>query len=200
MCQLLECGTGLLNPGGKIVKTMANNTLFIFRLGMSEPDEQRDFGLAELFAGGDEPSSGSEERTDSDTNMEVEEDKPGSSDGTLKKRVADYIREKQLAGSGSTMADDKGSNMYQAIGRMNLKAMEVAGLNGATSPISGSWGSFRVAEDSRHKKSFERNIFQKKLNLSFSFDPDSLVCHNCGSRGPHQILPGDLGGRGGGRN
>jgi len=33
-----------------------------------------------------------------------------------------------------------------------------------------------------------RSNFEKKLNVSFSFDPATMLCHNCDSRDPHLII------------
>ena len=160
----------------------------LFRYAMAEKEEEVSLGLANFFS---EEKSTEDSEVESDS-MEVEQERAPAE---LKSRIKRYIESKsQPLAPMATKDSVKGNSLYQAIFKMNKKSQEAAGLNGAASPLSGSWGQLRIGGDDRYKNSHERYLFQKKLNMSFSFNPDTLMCDSCAE--VHQVLPGDGGARG----
>ena len=57
-------------------------------------------------------------------------------------------------------------------------------------------GSFDVKDDHRSAIAHYRCMVDRKLNLSFSFDPKTLICSNCPARAGHSVLGGGGGGGG----
>jgi hypothetical protein len=57
-----------------------------------------------------------------------------------------------------------------------------------------SIGSFANKGDNRSMNCHFRSLMDRKLNMSFSFDPHSLLCSNCPTRGGHPVGEGGGGG------
>jgi hypothetical protein len=51
-------------------------------------------------------------------------------------------------------------------------------------------GSFTSRNDCRSELAHFRSVVESKLNLSFSFDPKSMLCSNCMGRGAHSVCGG----------
>jgi len=51
-------------------------------------------------------------------------------------------------------------------------------------------GSFSSKDDNRTELAHFRSILESKLNISFSFDPKSMLCSNCLGRGSHPVCGG----------
>jgi len=80
------------------------------------------------------------------------------------------------------------NNLYNAIRNLRASAMMPRHLGQHSDVLQ--LGSL-VSENAINKEiCFYRHVYDSKLNLSFSFEPRSLMCHNC-EGGPHHIL-GDV--------
>ena len=79
------------------------------------------------------------------------------------------------------------SSAYLAIKKIKMRSLVTPALNGGVSPTF-NYGSFRNTGDNRTSLAFERHVFEKKVNVSFSFDPSVMQCVLCLARGPHEIV------------
>jgi hypothetical protein len=57
-----------------------------------------------------------------------------------------------------------------------------------------SIGTFANKGDNRASLCYFRSLMDRKQNMSFSFDPQSLLCSNCPARGGHDVGEGGEGG------
>jgi len=79
------------------------------------------------------------------------------------------------------------SSAYLAIRKFKNRSLASPVLNGGDSPTF-SYGSFREGGDNRTSLAFERHVFERKSNVTLSFDPKSMQCVLCLSRGPHDVV------------
>jgi len=80
------------------------------------------------------------------------------------------------------------NNLYNAIRNLRASAMMPRHLGQHSDVLQ--LGSL-ISDNTINKEiCFYRHVYDSKLNLSFSFEPRSLLCHNC-EGGPHHIL-GDV--------
>jgi hypothetical protein len=108
--------------------------------------------------------------------------------GTINERVRRYL-EKKRQGNGVEKCSIPNESTYNAIKNDKERAMRIPNLNGRDSMAPCHTGSFLNKDDNRISLAFLRHHFEGSLNVSFSFDPVTLTCHNCGG-GPHPILGG----------
>ena len=87
-------------------------------------------------------------------------------------------------GNGEKPAID---GMYSAISKKRAYEFKCHNLNGtAIYSVPHNYGSFFNANDERPALMHHRYLFDKKQNISFSFDPASMQCTSCGT--PHAVL------------
>jgi hypothetical protein len=93
----------------------------------------------------------------------------------------------ESAGSGPTKICDTVKNLKQQM-------LDAPGLHGGVYSISADTGCFKLSSEAWGVPPFEKSIFGQRKNLSFSFDPATMVCGCCPDQ--HQVLDSV---RGGGR-
>jgi hypothetical protein len=144
------------------------------------PDDLR---LGELF---DEM-----EQSLGNSSMDVDDD--GAAEA-LRERLKEYVEKRKSApgSSNSSIVTNYGCGTYMAIKRMVLKRLEVPSLYGGASTSVDVIGTFR---DCANNSGFtERNLYTKKRNVQFSFDPATMSCLSCNDN--HNVLGGGGGGWG----
>ena len=98
--------------------------------------------------------------------------------GTINERVRRYL-EKKRPGNGVEKCSIPNKSTYNAIKNDKERAMRIPNLNGRDSMAPCHTGSFLNKDDNRISLAFLRHHFEGSLNVSFSFDPVTLMCHNC---------------------
>ena len=78
---------------------------------------------------------------------------------------------------------------YRAIKTQKINSMCVSNLNGKETTMCKNYGSFFNSQDGRISYTHTRHAFESSLNVSFSFDPATWQCQNCGDK-PHSIWNG----------
>ena len=68
-------------------------------------------------------------------------------------------------------------------------------VGGGLSPEKGDVGSFASADDNRSAFCHFRSVIERKVNMSFSFDPKTLLCGSCVGKGEHSVTGGEGGAR-----
>jgi hypothetical protein len=93
---------------------------------------------------------------------------------------------------------EKTNGAYKAVfsTRQSLRVNPIMDEAGGVYQEKISIGSFANKGDNRSMNCHFRSLMDRKLNMSFSFDPHSLLCSNCPTRGGHPV--GEGGGGGGG--
>ncbi len=96
------------------------------------------------------------------------------------------------ATSASSAASQKcpvGANMalYQATRSAKNAAMAPRVLGGQSTLRASNYGSLVADTDSRHRLTHSRELFSSKINISTSFNPQTMQCSNCTDE-PHGIL------------
>jgi hypothetical protein len=170
---------GELNTENKLsfvyILLILSHNITITGMAGELPDDLR---LAQFFKEMDE--EGAEDV------MEVEDDSavPG-----IQARLISYLEKKKAEAAANNSADgpQTGSSVYNAIKRFNLSKLEVPSLNGGAISTSVGTGAF-YGEKISNCGPAKRHIFNKKRNLSFSFDPTTMACLSCPDR--HNILEG----------
>jgi hypothetical protein len=123
--------------------------------------------------------------------MDVDVEEMG---GDLGARLRDLLAKKKGPAPSSSAVSSNSvseSSSYSIIKIQALKRLQIPSLCGGVSVTADKIGSFR---DSANSTGFsERNLYAKKKNVQFSFDPASMTCLSCYSK--HGVLMG--GGRGG---
>ena len=102
------------------------------------------------------------------------------------------------SGEGSLFGQNSSVNgAYKAVFalRQSIRTNPSLDQQGGVKQETVSVGSFANGGDNRSTLCHFCSRVDRKQNLSFSFDPRSLMCSNCPSRGGHGVL---WGGRGGG--
>jgi len=85
---------------------------------------------------------------------------------------------------------------YSAIQKNKSNSLQAPNLNGMGHSKGTDTGSFFNAGNLRMANAHFRTNFSKNLNVSFSFDPATLTCFNCGG-GSHKVVGSAVGGGGG---
>ena len=96
---------------------------------------------------------------------------------------------RSLPSSSATPTANSISNLSQQIRKLKNAAAAPRVLGGQDTIRTKNYGSLHgdPATDQRHQLAHLRELYDKKLNVSTSFDPASLTCTNC-LIGPHHIL------------
>jgi hypothetical protein len=81
---------------------------------------------------------------------------------------------------------------YEAIYNLRLKDTEAQSLNGGETVSCNNLGSFKPSGGAWGGPPIQRNVFGKRQNLSFNFDPVTMLCKSCGDP-EHRILSGGRG-------
>jgi len=112
----------------------------------------------------------------------------------LMDRVREYLA-KRKATLVSTASPPEGikknvydpAGTYSAIKKFNEHSLLKPNLNGMAESKSPVAGSFYNEGDTRMNLAILRTNFEKKINLSLSFDPVTKLCSCCGGEKSHQI-------------
>ena len=91
--------------------------------------------------------------------------------------------------SKSEQPGPSGANkaLYQATSSAKNAAMAPRVLGGQSTLRASNYGSLVVDTDNRHQLTHSRELFSMKINISTSFNPQTMACNNCTDE-PHNIL------------
>ena len=95
-----------------------------------------------------------------------------------------------LHGAGAEKLSKLTSGTYESVHLNRKKAKVNPCLRGGVGGVDterADIGSFAVPGDARIEKCQTRFLFEKKQNISFSFDPVTMMCYGCGGRGAHPV-------------
>jgi hypothetical protein len=139
------------------------------------PDDLR---LGELF-------DKMEQSLGSSNSMEVDDDEAAEA---LRVRLKEYVEKRKSAPGSidSNVITNYGCGTYMAIKRMVLKRLEVPSLYGGACTTVDVIGNFR--DCANNSGLTERNLYTKKRNVQFSFDPATMSCLMCNDN--HNVLGG----------
>jgi hypothetical protein len=98
-----------------------------------------------------------------------------------------------LGGNGLVFNKKKmtqaGDSVYSAILSDRMARLSIKNLHGdGESTIDPKLGNFYSSDDARISKATLKSYFGPKQNVTFSFNPSTLMCSNCSVRPPHHIL------------
>jgi hypothetical protein len=135
---------------------------------------------------GDSGSSGSNDSG----NMEEDD---GSSIVSRCKKYIDAYKKKLCDSSNPASNTNFKCNVpsnptYDAILSLRLKSMEAPSLNGGVSTFGNILGNFKPHGEVWGVPPVERQIFGARQNISFNFDPVSMMCNSC--KDEHRVLSG----------
>jgi hypothetical protein len=115
--------------------------------------------------------------------------------GVQKSQQAQALAHGTGGGNGTPnclSSNNSGDGVYSAIlndriGRFTIKHLHGDGEADYYPQI----GNFYNSNDNRIMLAHQKNLFNQKLNVSFSFNPTLLVCNNCRDRPAHGISGGE---------
>jgi len=86
--------------------------------------------------------------------------------------------------------------VYSAVAARRKNARISPNLRGGFDTDKSDIGSFSIPGDKRVDNCQTRFLIDKGQNMSFSFDPDSMLCFTCSGRGSHPVTRDGLSGGG----
>jgi hypothetical protein len=78
------------------------------------------------------------------------------------------------------------NSVYDTIHSLKLKTLDAPSLYGGASGVSKDIGSFKLNGEAAMGAPFEKKVFGQKKIVTFSFDPQTLVCGVCTDE--HQVM------------